>query len=248
MTIQVFIKKPGEKLPPLGEGEMRYVVADNGFFLERRTAMFETSCRVEHCPLGLEPHAEAVKLHCGHIPEVLARSMLGFFRYAYDLHGGEAALLLLHDPLRRCFRWLCPRQTVKVFETWKGTWWSPAEIEYEEPLHLPPGFVILGDAHSHADMHAYASGTDKDEERYKDGLHIVVGRVHKPQVDLHIDFVMDGKRFPIRPRDVFAETNITPFRQVPKAWTEQILLRKIRYEDKEERNWQQSKKGSSRER
>jgi hypothetical protein len=204
-------------------------VAKDGFFLERNTALFRTSCRVPSCPEGLEPHAEECVLKFGRIPQVLGRLMVSFFRAAYDLHGGEAVLILLYDPARRVFRWHCPRQTVRAYETWSRHWYASLEIEYEEPFEVPPGFVVLGDAHSHADHDAYASHLDKLEEMYKDGLHIVIGRVHRERVDFHVDFLMDGVRFPMEPDYVFAGTDFGDSKQAPAAWIDQIVVKKVHH-------------------
>jgi hypothetical protein len=129
---------------------------------------------------------------------------------------------------------------VRLHETWSGKWYPSTDIEFEEPASLPPGFVVLGDAHSHAEMYAYASHMDKEEEIYRDGLHIVVGRVNRPEVDLHVDFVMDRRRFHFAPEDVFADTRIQPFHQVPKAWLEKIHIQRHPYEYRQERYWQKS--------
>ncbi|MBI4584939.1 MAG: hypothetical protein HY717_13075 [Planctomycetes bacterium] len=224
-VIEVLAKRPGQELPPLAEGQLRYVMAENGLFLERRTAMFTTCCRVERCAAGLSQHEEACELLCGPIPRTLVRAMVAFFRAAYEHHGGEAVLLLLFHPLERRFRWLCPSQTVRVYEDWKGRWQAGMDIEYDVPLELPSGFVLFGDAHSHADLPAYASYLDKQEEHFKDGLHIVLGRLQAAHLAWHIDFVIDGKRFPLDPERVFAAGDWPPFGSVPPAWIEQINIK-----------------------
>lgn len=224
MAIEVIVKREGEELAPLREGGARCVVASNGIFLERRTGMFATCSRVSRLPVDLASHAEACVLHAAPIPAAHAGAMLGFFRAAFELHGGEAALILLYDPARRHYRWHCPAQTVELREDRWGSWRASLEVEFEEPLELPPGCIIFGDAHSHADHSAYASLTDQLEERYRDGIHIVAGRLHRPRPDLHVDFLMDGRRFPFAPEEVFAPGRLVPYRRVPQAWLERIRI------------------------
>jgi PRTRC genetic system protein A len=225
MTIEVIVKH-GEELAPLGEGGARCVVASNGIFLERRTRIFTTCSRVTRLPMDLASHSEACVLHVPPIPAEHARAMLGFFRAAFDLHGGEAALILLYDPARRHYRWHCPAQTVELRQNRWGEWRATLEVEFEDPFELPSGYVVFGDAHSHADHSAYASLTDQHEERYKDGIHIVAGRVHRAVPDLHIDFVMDGRRFAFAPEGVFAPGRLAPLRRVPPGWLERIRIEK----------------------
>jgi hypothetical protein len=235
MPIQVIVKRSGEDLARLDEGGTRCVVASNGIFIERRTILFSTCSRVPRFPVDLASHAEECVLHAPPIPAAHAGVMLGFFRAAFELHGGEAALILLHDPVRRRYRWHCPEQTVELREDRWGDWRASLEVEFEEPLELPPGHVIFGDAHSHADHSAYASVTDRLEERYRDGIHIVAGRINRPRPDLHIDFVMDGRRFPFAPEDVFAPGPLAPYRRVPRAWLDRIRIER-RFHDQRERD------------
>lgn len=227
--IDTIIKRNGEQLPELAPNSMRYVIAENGMFLERRTAHFTTSCRVEHCGAGLQPHTNRCELHAPPIPAELARQMVAYFRYGYTLHGGEAALVLLYAPLEERYSWYCPRQTVEMWESWSGKWYGSPDIHYVDPLEIPAGMIAFGDAHSHANMPAYASAVDQKDEEHKDGLHIVVGNLHKHEVDLYADFVMDGQRFEVAPPDVFAIAGAAEVSQpatdaFPQEWRDCIEI------------------------
>jgi hypothetical protein len=61
-----------------------------------------------------------------------------------------------------------------------------------------------------------------------DGLHIIVGNIATTP-SYHIDFVMDGRRFPIEPGAIFENTRCEPFERPPKAWLRQIQLRSVPY-------------------
>lgn len=224
MSIPVHVKSPGVQLPVLKPGQVRYVVAREGTFLERRTAMYATSVRTSQPVVSLETHAERCTLYIPGIPRVMSRAMLAFFVEAYRLHQGEAALVLLYDPRRRRFRWHCPVQTVEVYRSF-GRLRSYDSITYEMPLELPDGYVIFGDAHSHGDMLPLPSHVDHGDETHKDGLHVIVGglgRNREPQY--HIDFVMDGLRFAVAPDIVFDDATCHPFCRAPRSWTKRIRM------------------------
>jgi len=229
MNQDIRIKRPGEALPPLPVGGLRYVLARNGLFLERRSRLFTTCAAVDRFPVGLDAHGESCRLHFGRLPGRMGRLMLGFFRRAYALHGGEAVLLLLYHPDRRRFRWYCPVQTVEKRQGYYGDWYTSYDIRYDEPDALPPGWLLVGDAHSHAWMPAYASHTDVAEERYMDGIHIVAGRLDRLEVELSVEFVMDQKRFSIPAANVFAGGDLRRSGRFPAGWEDRIRIVRVAY-------------------
>lgn len=227
MSFDVLVKHPGAELPELAPGQVRYVVAGDGLYLERRTAMFATCTRVPGPVAGLAAHGEHCRLSCGRLPRLMTRAMLGFFRAAYLLHGGEAALVLLYDPARRTFRWHCPKQTVEVYTGYGGRTRAYDSIKYDVPLVVPEGYVVFGDAHSHGSLSAIPSGTDKEDESHKDGLHLIVGRLDRPgKFDYHADFVMDGRRFALDPAAVLEDPRCEPLPRVPPAWVRSIHMQR----------------------
>ncbi len=227
--IEIVMKRRGKKLPPLGEGCMRYVIAENGVFLERRTGSFTTVTAVGTIHGGLEAHDEKCLLHVPRLPVEMVAEMLCFFRWAYAYHGGEAVLCLLYHPERRGYLWHCPEQSVELWEGSTGAWYGGTDILYSDPIALPDGYVLWGDVHSHAHMNAYASSTDQDDERYKDGLHVIVGRLDRTEVELHIDFVMDGRRFAVDPEELIPWDEITEEGGFPDEWREQVVVERRPY-------------------
>ena len=224
MSIPVHVKFPGVQLPVLQPGQIRYVVAREGTFLERRTAMYATSVRTSQPLPSLETHSERCTLYLPGIPRVLSRAMLAFFVEAFRLHQGEAALVLLYDPRGGRFRWHCPVQTVEVYRSF-GRLRAYDSITYEMPLELPDGYIIVGDAHSHGDLSPQPSHVDYGDETHKDGLHVIVGglgRKRPPQY--HIDFVMDGQRFAVTPDAVFDDAMCHPSCRALRSWTERIRM------------------------
>jgi hypothetical protein len=184
--------------------------------------MFSTSIRVNLHNFDLARHEEYCRLTCGRIPRVLHRAMLSFFKCAHDVYGGEAALVLLYHPERKIFRWHCPKQTVDLYQTRSG-WTASDFIEYRNPLTLPDGYVNFGDAHLHAGPPTPSLVDVRDDQ---DGLHIIVGTIQTVP-SYHVDFVMDGRRFPIPPEAIFDDPHCRPLDRTPPTWLKQIRLRSI---------------------
>jgi hypothetical protein len=221
MFIPTHLKQLGVALPSLPKGESRLIVAQNGMFCERSGPFYKSCTSIEQTALPLESHDEYCTLTCGRIPRVMHRAMLGFFREAHQIHGGEAALVLLYHLQDGRFRWHCPPQTVEV--TWSlGRWVVSDSIEFQNPLSLPPGWIHLGDAHLHPGA-AYPSAIDVLDDQ--DGLHIIVGNV-LTRPTYHVDFVMDGRRFSLTPSQIFDDPDAKPFARAPHDWLQTIKLRK----------------------
>ena len=230
MQIEVLVKRPGVALPPLAAGQLRYVAAENGVFLERQTKHYRTSCQVDPPLAGLAVQDTYCELSFQQLPPQLIAEMLGFFRWAYEKHGGEAALVLLYHEEQDEYSWACPRQTVELWQNWWGYWYPAGTIEYEDPTELPPGCVAFGDAHSHADLGAHPSAMDEEDEQYKDGLHMIVGRLHMDDVDFHISFVMDGTRFRVAPELILGSAVPDLEVDFPPEWTQQVIVERRAYD------------------
>lgn len=221
MLFPLYMKRRGIALPEPSGDETRYILADNGIFLERRSPMFVTSIRVSHFDLDLEVHDEFCQLTCGKIPHVMHRAMLGFFKYAHEVHGGEAALVLLYHPERKKFRWHCPEQIVEVYKTRSG-WATTHCIEFRNPVNLPDGYVHFGDAHLHVGGPTPSAMDVRDDQ---DGLHIIVGTIRSAPT-YHVVFVMDGVRFRMAPEAIFEVPNCQPCARPPRRWLRQVRLSK----------------------
>ena len=220
MHIPAFLNQRCGSLPVAENGSTRCIVADNGIFLERRSPIFTTSIRVNLRELELAQHDEYYQLMCGKIPRRLQLAMLGFFNCAHALHGGEAALVLLYHPQRKCFRWYCPEQIVDMYPSQSG--WSAGDlIEYQIPFTLPNGFLTLGDAHLHEGPPTPSSIDVRDDQ---DGLHIIVGTIRSTPT-YNIDFVMDGVRFRISPDAIFEDAHCPPIARASRKWLSRILIR-----------------------
>jgi hypothetical protein len=221
MLIETILKTEDGDLAPLEMNRTRLVVAAGGVYRERRSPILHSSTKVDLADLGLADHSQFCRLSCGKINRSMHRTMLGFFKYAHDLHGGEAALVLLYDPERRQFRWHCPPQCVTAH--WSlGRWIASSTISFENPTLIPEGFLHFGDSHLHVGSVA-PSATDLADDQ--DGLHIIVGDLnYSPKY--HVDFVIDRKRFGVAPELIFDDPSCLPFRQPPRAWRQCVRIEK----------------------
>jgi hypothetical protein len=178
--------------------------------------------RAERGPSPLEEQKTFLEPRFPRIPQALFEESVGFFSDIADLHGSEAAALLLWDRDEQRVRLHVPEQTASVSRYSDG-YVSPIGVHYVPPPDLPADWIPFGDIHCHVGYSAYASATDKDDELHSAGLHIVVGRIHDEPPDLHVEAVVDGQRFHIDPRQV-----IEGYRQrrvpAPKSWIDKVSV------------------------
>jgi hypothetical protein len=220
MPFDITLKTPGLKLPELKPGEFRYVLGREGLYLERSTAMYASSVKVDGPIPFLEPHPQECQLHCGKIPSLILRQMVGFFQAAYQMHHGEAALVLLYYPETETFAWHCPKQTIEMYQCW-GRYYPEDSVKYDNPLTLPEGAVHFGDAHSHIGPPS-PSLMDHNDETHLDGLHIIVGYINSRCPRWHIDFSIDGHRFSVPTGVILEAIPEAPFPEPPEEWMKEI--------------------------
>ena len=100
---------------------------------------------------------------------------------------------------------------------------SPEDVRYTVPV-LPPRHLLVGDVHCHGNMAAFASSTDRADERYRDGVHVVVGRIESEPPEFHLELAIDGHRFELETGHVF-EGYEKRRRFVPRKWLEQVRVK-----------------------
>ncbi len=88
-------------------------------------------------------------------------------------------------------------------------------------MDLPRNVSVVGDIHSHADLAAYASYTDKLDEQHSPGAHLVVGRVSLEPPEFHCEFVIDGRRFDIDLLEI-VEAYETKRSDFPAEWINRL--------------------------
>jgi hypothetical protein len=129
---------------------------------------------------------------------------VAFFATVNRLCGSEGVLILFFDPRTRSFRAEAPVQIVKAHASHSGRYLTSLAVKYGMASR-PAGYLRCGSIHSHADMPAFASGTDCDDELGEDGLHVVVGDFGKSTLSVSAAFTVAGRRFSTERGDVIED-------------------------------------------
>jgi hypothetical protein len=219
--IPIYLKTEAD-MPRPTEPEF-YWMTRAGVFLCRNHPFFASDVPAPTPPRALAPHGAWCDLRYPRLGAAGLEFIVGFFDHVFRLHGAEGAVLLFWDIRRRRYVLQVPEQEATVWESMTGVR-SPLDVRYAVPMPPPAGHLLVGDIHCHGDLGAYASATDRRDERYRDGIHVVVGRIESEPPEFHVEFAVDGNRFRVRFGQVF-----TGYRQrrrfIPRAWLERVKVR-----------------------
>lgn len=122
------------------------------------------------------------------------QAIVGFFRWAYETHRSEAQVRLATDGKTTIKAVVLPQYcgpaTTSELES------DPVRDEVLKQL-FETGFDFIGTIHSHADMGAFQSGTDKHDEETKNqvGLHMTIGKCGSPSCDVAFRVVRGGVQY-----------------------------------------------------
>lgn len=158
------------------------------------------------------------------IPYLLVKKMDTFFRTVHDMYGTEAIVILTYDPSYSDSEepsngWgiLVPEQ-----ENTSGACDYVADSIVDEK---PEQVVIVGSAHSHPGMSAFASGTDHKDQASFDGLHITYGWMKSKDggaTEFHIELQMGGKIFSMTPDQIFGDIPADAPDDEVQEWTKKV--------------------------
>lgn len=221
MPIPVYLKTSAETPRPT-DAEF-YWCTRNGMFLCRNHAFFQSDVPAQRHPAGLAEHQSACTVRYPLLPEAALEYAVGFFSRVYQEHCSEAIVLVLWDLQRQRYRLWIPRQYPSVWVT-SGGLRTAMDVRYDTPTSLPPHHLLVADIHSHADMAAYASYTDKHDEIYRDGVHLVVGHVELEPPEFHLELSIDGCRFGLQ-FEHFLKGYRRRRRIVPQRWLDEVTVK-----------------------
>jgi hypothetical protein len=199
-----------------------YILAHDGLYLCRNHEFFESCVKTDRGPSVLEEQEPFLRPRFPKIPRELFELMVGFFDRVAARHGSEAAVLLLWDRTCEQVRIVVPPQKATVYRDYDG-YRTPIGVHYELPLDLPSDWIPFGDVHSHVNFAAYASATDVEDELHAAGLHVVVGRIDKEPPEVHVEAVVDGKRF-IMTCEAVVEGYESRDLDVPEEWIGKVEI------------------------
>jgi proteasome lid subunit RPN8/RPN11 len=219
LAIPLYVKT-NEEMPWPGEESVFYVLSGCGLFLCRNHPYFRSSVPARNWPKDLALHDRSLSLHLPKVPRRQLELIVGFFSQVADSCGGEAAAFLLWHEERRRMRFWVPSQVTTVRH--RDGRQTPISLRYEMETPVDAGWTVLGDVHSHVDGAAYCSSIDREDEAYRPGLHIVVGRIGWEPPEFHCEFAVDGSRFEVADEEVL-EGYVRRRSRIPQGW-----MRKVR--------------------
>jgi hypothetical protein len=174
----------------LPEDDACYIISKY-IYLKKRTGLIDSMVRVDSINMAEElPEYAKMKL-----PKIKAKTfgkVVGLFKMVFGKYHSESGVimnLLSHPdkPELKKIDYTIPHQRV-----------SAAHCKYA--IVTDPSYLNCGTIHCHSDFGAFHSGTDENDERYFDGLHITVGHIDLDYVSIAACIVINGKRVKVDPR------------------------------------------------
>jgi PRTRC genetic system protein A len=220
MPIPLYLKTDAQ-MPRPADSEF-YWLTQNGAFLCRNHPFFQSDVPTRRPVKALATHEPRCVVRYPKVRASTLEFIVGFFDRVYQQHRSEAVALLLWDMEANRYRILVPEQEASVWESYTGRR-SPQDVRYKVPP-LPAGHLLVGDIHSHGSMAAYSSGTDRADERYRDGIHCVVGRIEDEPPQFHLELAIDGFHFELEMAHVF-EGYTQRRRFVPRQWLDKVRVK-----------------------
>jgi len=166
-----------------------YLVTRDGLFQVKRTPLFHAKTKVQGLS-WLRSEREDARLRLPPIPAALLTEIVGFFREVFRVHRAEAVVLLYFGREAQRYEARTPKQRV-----------AGGHCRYEIGP-TPAGLLRVGTIHSHASADAFHSELDDEDERHDDGLHVTIGNLDG-EASVVCSLVVDGRRFPLEPSEVF---------------------------------------------
>ena len=185
----VYLKEDGFKEP---DDPIYYPVTRDGLFQVKRNLLFHARTKIRGLS-WLMPEQEGARLQLPPVPAAILAEIVAFFQEVFRTHRAEAVVLLYFNQRERRYELKIPKQQV-----------AGGHCRYEIGP-TPTGWLRVGTIHSHAAADAFHSELDDEDERHDDGLHVTIGNLDG-DVSVACSLVVDGRRFPLKPSDVFEDT------------------------------------------
>jgi PRTRC genetic system protein A len=191
----VYIYNEGDELP---KDDVCYILTKDGILLKKKVGLMESISKVDKISIlgDLKPHA---KLHIEKIPGPVFAKIYSFFKEVYKEFYSECVALLYYNPKTKKYKTFIPNQEV-----------SGASLDYVKDRTFKD-HVLMCSIHSHASMSAFHSGTDSDDEKSFDGLHITLGKMNQDVIDISASIVANGTRFMVDPLDYVHNLDLVEF-------------------------------------
>ena len=169
-----------------------YVPTSDGWFIHKDTTFGKVLVKVPNHPQHLPKVEPKMTLNGVKFPSWLVAQAHSFFRYIYDLHKTEAAVVVTYNQSTKDWKLFIPEQY-----TTHG-----AVHQKHDPNHLRPGYSAVGTIHSHCNFGAFHSGTDTHDADEFDGLHITLGHVDQDVPEYALMLAFNKQHFKVEIEDV----------------------------------------------
>ncbi len=191
----VYVYNEGEELP---KDDICYLIAKDGILLKKKVGLIESLSKVDKISIlgDLKPYA---KLNIEKIPGSVFAKIYSFFKEVYKEYYSECVALLYYNLETKKYKTYIPKQEV-----------SGASLDYVKDKTFK-NHVLMCSIHSHGSMSAFHSGTDSDDEKNFDGLHITLGKMNHDVMDISASIVTNGSRFMVNPLDYIENLDLVEF-------------------------------------
>lgn len=202
-----------------------FLIAQDGVYLVKRSAVFEAITRYDGSMPGLASQQAQLQLNLPPLPQDVVETVVGFFLHVYKQYGTEAVVVLFYSTVSG-FHVEAPPQQVSLWGTGCDNLVG-YHVRYGA-CQRPQEYLQLGTIHSHGALPATHSHVDKFDEQHQEGLHITVGDVQAPHPSFSAAFVANGHRFQLAPQQVIAGY-ARPRLPAPARWLAQVSFRTSTY-------------------
>lgn len=182
---KIYINDGKQEIP---KDDTFYIVSRDGIYLKKKVGIVESVAKVEGISI-LNDIVTYARLHIKKIPSFEFSKLVHLFKKVYREYHSECAALLYYNKNNGEYRIKTPKQEV-----------TRTSVNYE-PIPSPKNFVLLCSIHSHGNMSAFHSGTDKNDEKGFTGLHITIGDLGEENIDICASISSNNSRFPVDPMD-----------------------------------------------
>jgi hypothetical protein len=111
--------------------------------------------------------------------------VLSFFKWTYDTTKSESQVRGFVNPREKKWGFWAFPQKANTGMTATELPEHPNTAEDRKQFKDEDGWIYFMTAHHHCSSGAFQSGTDEENERKQDGLHITIGKIDSPRHDLH---------------------------------------------------------------
>jgi len=214
--------------------ERLYIHNNKPLYLRSLTEEISVYTPVEFTELKSEP---LLRLKTGKMSLSLWRTIAFFFKKINDTEKSEAQVRLFYNKTTRMWKAHAFPQEMNTGMTTKEL---PDHERFQTDMNemLAGGFHQWGTAHSHCNATAFQSGTDKTDEDNSAGIHITMGTVSGPKIDLHARFTVilpgslefdgEGKETAVKARVYQSKPDLRDFVEVPNCFVSENAPPEIR--------------------